>query len=70
MGAAPREVVAHKGFVLLTYGFFVCGFHVAFITAHFPVYVVDIGLPRHVGARFIAVVRLFKTDSPVSQRSP
>ncbi len=30
---ALREATSHRGFVLLTIGFFVCGFHVAFITA-------------------------------------
>ena len=29
----------HPGFVFLTAGFFVCGFHLAFITAHLPNYV-------------------------------
>jgi len=33
---ALAEAFAHRGFVLLSTGFFVCGFHVAFITVHFP----------------------------------
>ena len=32
--------------LLLTSGFFVCGFQVAFITAHFPAYIGDIGIER------------------------
>ncbi|MCH8177689.1 MAG: MFS transporter, partial [Proteobacteria bacterium] len=41
---ALREAFAHKGYWLLTSGFFVCGFQVAFITAHFPAYISDLGL--------------------------
>ena len=31
----------HPSFTLLTMGFFVCGFHVAFIAAHFPAFVAE-----------------------------
>ena len=53
---AVREATSHHGYVLLTIGFFVCGFHVAFISVHFPAYVVDLGLPAHVGAYAMAIV--------------
>lgn len=56
---AMAEALAHRGFVLLTVGFFVCGFHVAFITVHFPVYVTDLGLRAEVGAYCIALIGLF-----------
>ncbi len=56
---AVREAMGHRGYVLLTIGFFVCGFHVAFITVHFPAYVVDLGLSPQVGAYAIALVGLF-----------
>lgn len=59
LGEALREAVAHRGYVLLTIGFFVCGFHVAFITVHFPAYVQDLGLGAHVGAYAIALIGLF-----------
>ncbi len=58
MGEALTEALRHRGFVLLTVGFFVCGFHVAFITVHFPAYVRDIGLPPAVGAYCIALIGL------------
>jgi predicted MFS family arabinose efflux permease len=45
--------------VLLTVGFFVCGFHVAFITVHFPSYVKDLGLAPEVGAYALAIIGLF-----------
>ena len=49
-GGAIREALKHRGFLLLTGGFFVCGFHVAFITVHLPVYVSDLRLDPMVGA--------------------
>ncbi|MEE9300353.1 MAG: MFS transporter [Alphaproteobacteria bacterium] len=56
---AVREAARHRGYLLLTLGFFVCGFHVAFITVHFPAYTRDLGLGAHVGAYAIAIVGLF-----------
>lgn len=58
LGQALREASEHKGFILLTIGFFVCGFHVAFITVHFPAYVMDLGLGAEVGAYSIALIGL------------
>ncbi|MEM9385483.1 MAG: MFS transporter [Pseudomonadota bacterium] len=59
LGQAVREALKHRGYLLLTVGFFVCGFHVAFITVHFPAYVKDLGLPAQVGAYAIALIGLF-----------
>ncbi|MFX4223103.1 MAG: MFS transporter [Thalassobaculum sp.] len=56
---AMAEAGAHRGYILLTIGFFVCGFHVAFITVHFPSYVGDLGLDPTVGAYALALVGLF-----------
>ncbi len=56
---AVREAMGHRGFVLLTTGFFVCGFHVAFITVHFPSYVRDLGLEPKIGAYSLALIGLF-----------
>jgi MFS family permease len=56
---AVTEAFAHRGFVLLTTGFFVCGFHVAFITVHFPAYVKDLGLDPAIGAYSLALIGLF-----------
>lgn len=41
---ALGEAFGHRSYVLLTAGFFVCGFQVAFITAHFPAYLADLGI--------------------------
>lgn len=59
LNEALREALGHRGFVLLTVGFFVCGFHVAFITVHFPAYVKDLGLAPHVGAYALSIIGLF-----------
>ncbi len=56
---AIGEAMSHRGFVLLTAGFFVCGFHVAFITVHFPAYVKDLGLSATVGAWSLAIIGCF-----------
>ncbi|MHA1165457.1 MAG: MFS transporter [Alphaproteobacteria bacterium] len=58
-GDAMREAFTHRGYVLLTTGFFVCGFHVAFITVHFPAYVTDLGLSARTGAIAISLVGFF-----------
>ncbi len=51
-----KEASRHSGFLLLTSGFFVCGFHVAFIGVHFPAYVKDLGYSVQLGALALAVV--------------
>lgn len=40
-GAVIRRAFGHSSYVLLTVGFFVCGFHVSFIGAHFPAFVAE-----------------------------
>jgi len=56
---ALREAISHRGYVLLNTGFFVCGFHVAFITVHFPAYVTDLGLDARTGANALSLIGLF-----------
>lgn len=45
-GQALREALATRSYQLLVAGFFVCGFHVAFIAAHFPAYISDLGIDK------------------------
>ncbi len=59
LGGALGEALGHRSYLLLTAGFFVCGFHVAFITVHFPTYVTDLGLPARAGAYALSIVGLF-----------
>lgn len=46
---AFNEAFAYPSFWLLTAGFFVCGFHVAFYSVHLPAFVADKGLDASVG---------------------
>ena len=55
---ALGEAMMHRGYILLTMGFFVCGFHVAFITVHLPAYIQDLGLDPKIGAYSIALIGL------------
>ncbi|GLK88957.1 MFS transporter [Pseudomonas turukhanskensis] len=59
LGEALREAAAHKGFWMLSLGFFVCGFQVVFIGVHLPAYLVDQHLPATVGTTVLALVGLF-----------
>ena len=59
LGQALREAFGYKSFWLLTSGFFVCGFQVAFIAVHLPAYVTDLGMPVTIGANALALVGLF-----------
>ena len=56
---AIREAAVHRGFRLLTLGFFVCGFHVAFIAVHLPAYLVDNGASVTLGAKALMLIALF-----------
>jgi MFS family permease len=56
---AVGEAFGHKSFLLLTAGYFVCGFQLAFITVHFPAYLMDRGLSANVGMMALALVGLF-----------
>lgn len=53
-----RRAFAVPSYTLLVLGFFVCGFHVAFITVHMPGYVVDLGFDASVGAWSISLIGL------------
>ena len=57
--ALLRSASGHRGYLLLIGGFFVCGFHVAFIATHLPAYAVDMGLDRAVAANALALIGLF-----------
>ncbi|WP_374594926.1 MFS transporter [Sphingosinicella sp.] len=59
LGNALTEALSNRSFQLLTAGFFVCGFHIAFIATHFPAYLADKGLGTSIGATVLALVGLF-----------
>jgi predicted MFS family arabinose efflux permease len=56
---ALTEAAGHSGYWYLTAGFFVCGFHVAFISFHLPAYLTDIGLSADTGAIALTLIGLF-----------
>ena len=56
---AMGEALGHRGYVLLTIGFFVCGFQVVFVGVHLPAYLADHGMPAHVAVTALALVGLF-----------
>jgi predicted MFS family arabinose efflux permease len=55
---ALQKALRYRSFLLLVMGFFVCGFHVAFITAHMPAFLTDAGFDAKVGAWSIAIIGL------------
>jgi MFS family permease len=57
--AAIGEALGHKGFLLLAAGFFVCGFHVAFLATHLPGVVAACGLATQWAGWAVAMLGLF-----------
>jgi len=55
LGRARR----HSGYLLLTAGFFVCGFHVAFIATHLPAFLADKSVSKMAAATALAMIGLF-----------
>jgi len=58
-GAALREAFRHRGYLLLSAGYWVCGFHITFMGTHLPAYLVDRGLSTTVGTTTLALIGLF-----------
>ena len=54
-----REAFQNKSFLLLTAGFFVCGFHITLVGTHVPTYVIDRGLETMDGSYDFIVSRFF-----------
>ena len=59
LGGAVVEARGHGGYWLLNAGFFVCGFHVAFVATHLPAYLQDNGMDPSVNAWALAMIGLF-----------
>src|SRR5262245_61253708 len=74
-GAALAEAFGQKSYVLLVIGYFVCGFHVAFVGGHLPAYISDKGIglslfgielsPAELGGWAIGMVGLFNIAGAV-----
>jgi MFS family permease len=59
LGDAVAEAARHRSYWLLNAGFFVCGFHVAFISTHLPGFIAACMLPPALGATALALIGLF-----------
>ena len=59
VGEAVKEALSNKNFNLLILGFFVCGFHVIFVSTHLPAFLEDNLLPAWVAGWALALIGLF-----------
>ena len=57
--AAIKEAFKNKSYILLTSGFFVCGFHITLVGTHVPKYVIDRGLESWTAATILSLIGLF-----------
>lgn len=56
LAAAFSEAMRHRSFLLLTAGFFVCGFHVTFVATHLPAFLTDEGFEPWLGAAALGII--------------
>ena len=56
---AFREAMQNKSYILLTAGFFVCGFHITLVGTHVPTYVIYRGLETWTAAMILSLVGFF-----------
>jgi MFS family permease len=59
LGESLREALGEKGFHLIFWGYFTCGFHIALMSVHLPSFVVDQGLKPEQGMTALALIGLF-----------
>jgi predicted MFS family arabinose efflux permease len=59
VGEAFSEALRYPSFLMLTAGYFVCGFQVVFIAVHMPSYLRDHGLSPQVASYSLALIGLF-----------
>jgi len=59
LASVLNEAFANKSYVLLTIGFFVCGFHITLVGTHVPKYVIDRGLEDWTAAAILSLIGLF-----------
>lgn len=63
---AVGQALRHRDYRLLAAGFFVCGFHVAFLATHLPGVIASCGLPVAFGAWSLALLGLFNIVGSVA----
>ncbi|HOZ65324.1 MAG TPA: MFS transporter [Burkholderiaceae bacterium] len=63
---AIRGALRSPSYLMLAAGFFVCGFHVAFLATHLPGVIASCGLPVQYGAWSLAMLGLFNIVGSVA----
>jgi MFS family permease len=63
---ALAQALRHPSYLMLATGFFVCGFHVAFLATHLPGVIAACGLPLQYGAWSLAMLGLFNIVGSVA----
>jgi len=63
---ALREAFNHKGFILLTFGFFVCGFNITLVSAHIPGYIQERGFELWTAFAILSLIGLFNIFGTLS----
>ena len=63
---ALREAFSHKGFVLLSFGFFVCGFNITLVSAHIPGYIQERGFEAWTAFAILSLIGLFNIFGTLS----
>ena len=65
-GQALTRALHHPSYLMLATGFFVCGFHVAFLATHLPGVIESCGLPLRYAAWSLAMLGLFNIVGSVA----
>jgi len=63
---ALKEAFNHKGFLLLTLGFFVCGFNITLVSAHIPGYIQARGFEVWTAFAILSLIGLFNVFGTLS----
>ena len=63
---ALKEAFNHKGFILLTFGFFVCGFNITLVSAHIPGYIQERGFEAWTAFAILSLIGLFNVFGTLS----
>jgi len=59
LGEALKEAFSHRGFILLSFGFFVCGFNITLVSAHIPGYIQERGFEEWTAFAILSLIGLF-----------
>jgi len=63
---ALKEAFSHKGFILLNFGFFVCGFNITLVSAHIPGYIQERGFEAWTAFAILSLIGLFNIFGTLS----